>query len=139
MARLAAFAAFAAFAFAFAACRSSGGVRGDGGDGSFAAGSESAASGEACRVDEDCATGFCDRDQCASPQPEHSYGRPCTAGAAPAGDVDAAKLYVCGAYLCRDARCRSCADDAECRADLDSPHCVHLTGRPGRRCGAGPP
>jgi len=89
-----------------------------------------------CRTDSECASGFCDRAQCSAPDEAQAYGTACEPPVRDnQGRVDG-KLYTCGAYVCIDGRCRSCASDAQCQAELGSPACLARPNRPGVRCGA---
>ena len=93
----------------------------------------SSAAGAACATDAQCASHFCDAGRCALPRGD--YGRACTGAPRDADGLRDGKLNVCGAYVCIDARCRSCASDAQCRDEYGAPACVVADGRPGRRCG----
>jgi hypothetical protein len=86
-----------------------------------------------CRVDADCASGFCDRGDCQTPS--GVYGRACEPAPRMPDGLRDGKRHVCGAYLCVDGRCRSCESDQECLSELGSPRCYRLQGEPGRRCG----
>ena len=80
-----------------------------------------------------CASGFCDRGTCA--EPSEPYGKVCEDGLFPMQGLQASKLYVCGAYVCENARCQSCTSDEECQEKLGAPRCVERAGWPGRGCG----
>jgi hypothetical protein len=95
-------------------------------------------------VDEDCGEGeFCDRVGCATvaTAPMDYYGRPCEeTGSFPPCVPNTVPCptepYFCGAYVCIDDRCRSCASDAECRTEGANNFCYPSEGRRGVRCGA---
>jgi hypothetical protein len=117
-----------AFWAAWLGCGNSPGTRSDG--------SGRRALGAGCVADSDCDSGFCDRTVCATEQIDLAFGKACQPGLRPVDGIRESKLYVCGPYLCVDARCRSCNDDQECMKDLGAPRCQPVQGRPGRRCGA---
>ena len=87
----------------------------------------------ACASDAQCASGFCDRDRCATPQGD--YGRDCDAAPRGGDGLRDGKLNVCGAYVCALDRCRSCVSDGQCRSEYGAPACVASDDRPGARCG----
>jgi len=97
------------------------------------AGANHRAESDACRVDSDCATGFCDSSRCAVP--DGRYGAQCQAVARTAEGLRDARIETCGAYLCIEERCRSCTSDAQCEAELGAPRCKASADRPGLRCG----
>jgi hypothetical protein len=79
--------------------------------------------GEACALDADCRSGFCDRTTCLDP--EGLYGSPCNPPPADAEPV--AKLpenQRCDGLLCLEGRCRSCRSDAECEAYYGMGKCL---------------
>lgn len=88
-----------------------------------------------CEVDSDRETGFCDVDACAEPDAAaFPYGAEC--------DEDKQQLGgklndPCGAYVCRDGRCRSCVSDDECgEGNSNGPsECHEWQDRPGKGCG----
>ncbi len=92
----------------------------------------------ACNDDSECPDGFCDRGECRSEgaMGRETYGRDCDAPpiSSSTGRPDLTN-YACGAYLCIQNRCRSCATDQECATQLGSPTCGSPTGWPGRSCG----
>jgi hypothetical protein len=91
------------------------------------------AADSACDSDRACGGRFCDNRSCAAA--EGVYGAACTpAHRTKEGFLDG-KLHQCGAYLCIEARCRSCTTDEQCRTELGAPRCVALAGLPGKRCG----
>jgi len=96
-----------------------------------------ARSAESCRADADCGDGFCDRTgRCEVVDLQTTrFGASCEAPPRDAAGRVEADMNPCGAYLCVDARCRSCVDDNECQKELGAPTCGHLESHPGARCG----
>jgi hypothetical protein len=92
-----------------------------------------AADATACGADRECGSGFCDKGRCA--EPEGVYGAACTPAPRTAEGVRDGKLNTCGAYVCIEARCRSCESDAQCQGELGAPRCMSSATRPGSRCG----
>jgi hypothetical protein len=101
--------------------------------------------GPPCSEDEDCDSGFCDRDYCAGPGPMGymGYGEECDSN--PESELSDSR---CGAYLCIRNRCRSCLSDAECVTYNSGPHCrdfYAMSEKPGKnkahgmRCGLDDP
>jgi hypothetical protein len=84
----------------------------------------------ACRNDDECGDGFCDRGRCAPFWVEYpEYGQTCHAP----GTAD-----TCGGLLCVEGRCRSCVSDVECRKQPGDETCARWgapEGFPGRKCG----
>jgi hypothetical protein len=117
--------------------------------------------GTACVRDRACRSGFCDAGICVHLYGKGNYGRDCEPlppvvapepgadGPMPAEIIGRAlREDGCGGYLCIDRRCRSCAQDSECRDALGSPACVEVAEYLGRSCaglfhpprsGGGPP
>ncbi len=110
-----------------------------------------------CVSDPDCRSWFCDRGACA-PYSRHgwrgNYGRECVPpppkphpppplpplppGQERIYDFDR-PVTPCGAYLCIDGRCRSCASAEECNPKGDDDTvCAQSDPFPGKRCGAKP-
>lgn len=92
--------------------------------------------GPHCRADTDCPDGFCDRTgACAAIDTALRHGTACKrAPELPTGNVEPL-LNTCGAYLCTDARCRSCLTDEECNLEYMAPQCRSVATGPGNRCG----
>jgi hypothetical protein len=94
-----------------------------------------------CVGDTDCSSGFCDGDTCAEAGQSETFGRSC--GPIPVDENTGEpywRLDVCGSYLCKDGRCRSCVSDEECKAKVSGLTVSRVTcgvepGRPGRSCG----
>lgn len=82
-------------------------------------GSSSGATIGACTSDAQCADGtFCDLGACVQFYEPRHYGWPCDPARLPEDDpILASKLNPCGAYICRDLRCRSCEGNADCKVD----------------------
>jgi len=89
--------------------------------------------GAACSADAQCGSGFCDRRTCVAPN--DVYGRRCRPAPRTAGALRDGKLNACGAYVCEDARCRSCASARQCMHEYGAPACKAVEGEPGLRCG----
>jgi hypothetical protein len=91
-------------------------------------GNASGTGGAACVEDGDCVTHFCDLERCAEPDVQgNRYGAECDES-----EPDP-RIQLCGAYRCRDGRCRSCESSADCGADA---RCYIVPDRPGQSCGA---
>ena len=100
-----------------------------------------------CAEDGECAPGFCDRGVCAA-MGKGGYGRLCDLPPEPEAEPPppapkpgkvwgrTGLEYYCGAYRCREGRCRSCQSNDECGPDPAV--CKTTEGFPGRRCGAPP-
>lgn len=89
-----------------------------------------------CSADSDCETGFCDVDACAEPDAAFLYGaQGCDEDYEPPGGGK--EGVGCGAYVCRESRCRSCVSDDECTPGnpYGPPRCYEQAGRPGKSCG----
>lgn len=89
-----------------------------------ASGQTSAPDARACSADSVCGAGeFCDRGRCVAVYEPHRYGWPCDPSTEPteadlaADPLLGGKINSCGAYVCRDLRCRSCSSDADCPGD----------------------
>ena len=89
--------------------------------------------GAACHADEDCQSTFCDLGICRIP--EGQYGAVCTPAPFTEEGLRDGKLNTCGAYVCREGRCRSCNSDRQCQQDYGAPTCQLHPSRPGKRCG----
>jgi Cys-rich repeat protein len=78
---------------------------------------ESSASAERCSSDAQCAEGtFCDLGRCVPFYDPRHHGWECDPSRLPEDDpILASKLNPCGAYICRDLRCRSCEGDKDCK------------------------
>lgn len=90
-----------------------------------------------CIDDTGCAEGFCDRGLCVPTYEPRHYGWPCDPALWEGADpILASKLNPCGAYVCRDLRCRSCESDDDCGSfacidgAMDANH-----NKPGFGCG----
>lgn len=91
-----------------------------------------------CLSDGDCVGGICDRTgNCESEGSSPRFGVSCQwSPNLPSGQVDGHLFSECGAYLCVDQRCRSCASDAECRILSGSTgQCRSYPGGVGYSCG----
>jgi hypothetical protein len=89
-----------------------------------------------CATDGDCASGFCDRARCAAKFDPRHYGWECDESSLPADNpIRASKLRVCGAYVCREGRCRSCLSNADCSGGGVCQR-SHDPATPGWFCGA---
>jgi hypothetical protein len=88
-----------------------------------------------CTADGDCeGDSFCDDGQCAAVG--RTYGTECIVPEAdPATGKPRPADFTCGAYICSEGRCRSCASDDQCSAVLGAPTCKAVTGNPGQQCG----
>lgn len=71
-----------------------------------------------CADDSACSDGyFCDLGKCVEFYEPRHYGWPCDPSLWEGADpILASKLNPCGAYICRDLRCRSCVGDEDCEA-----------------------
>jgi len=96
-----------------------------------------------CGTDGDCVSGFCDSTGWCYEVDENSrFGTPCTVPPRAADGFVDGILDTCGAYMCTDARCRSCTSDTECQINFGAPSCsseeelLRLDpNRLGRQCG----
>ena len=91
-----------------------------------------------CKTDVDCPGGFCDRRVCATVAAEgrENYGIECEPPPiSPMTGRPDLRINRCGAFLCIEKRCTSCATDDECKSVLGSPTCGTVAGWPGRSCG----
>jgi len=98
----------------------------------------SSSSEPACKSDVDCPGAFCDRGSCAqiAADGRENYGIACDPPPiSPETGRPDLRSNRCGAFLCLEHRCRSCATDDECRATLGAPTCGTVPGWPGRSCG----
>lgn len=107
--------------------------------------------GEACSLDTDCRSIFCDRGICGDPYGKGNFGRECVPGPSPPTEMPDPRdphypgmeihmtpygQNVCTGYLCMDGRCRSCTSDAECqREGSGGPRCLEYPNWWGKRCG----
>ncbi|MDB4943465.1 MAG: hypothetical protein JWP97_2999 [Labilithrix sp.] len=99
----------------------------------------------ACTADAECSSdAFCDLGRCAplfhnhgAPCRESSYVPPVDAGAGAVKPPPDDPSYICGAYRCREGRCRSCESDEACGPDPSVGECnTHSNPEfPGRSCG----
>ncbi|MDB4943464.1 MAG: hypothetical protein JWP97_2998 [Labilithrix sp.] len=107
----------------------------------------SADAARACTADAECSSdAFCDLGRCAplfhdhgAPCRESSYVAPVDAGLEPVKPPPDDPSYICGAYRCREGRCRSCESDEACSGDASVPGECYASANPelpGRRCGA---
>jgi hypothetical protein len=88
--------------------------------------------GIACRADDHCKSGLCDRGVCTDI--EGGHGESCEQ--LPPMKQRVSRLEdPCGAYICLDGRCRSCTSDAECVYWKGGGTCDYVPGAGGKRCG----
>jgi hypothetical protein len=94
-----------------------------------------------CVDDSTCAEGtFCDLGKCVEFYEPRHYGWACDPSLWEGADpILASKLNPCGAYVCRDLRCRSCESDADCEAGTCNDGVLREGSPvPGWGCGAAP-
>jgi len=86
--------------------------------------------GEACVLDADCRSGFCNRAICVDPA--LGLGHPCDPPAPDARPLDKLPERLCSGFLCMEGRCRSCRSDAECQSYFGVGKCTVRRGTRGR-------
>lgn len=89
--------------------------------------------GTTCDADGSCQSGFCDLGKCK--EVDGQYGSVCVPAPLTTDGLRDGKLNSCGAYICADARCRSCNSDKQCQKEYGAAKCRSHVTRPGKRCG----